>query len=120
MADIPLQDCVFTDAALTPASAGAAAGDTIPIANGERVILEVTNGSGSSITVTIAPAKSTVNVKDIGPVTVPSRTVSVGAGATKRIGPIPPGYVGASGKAAITYSATTDVTRAAFRVPTPA
>lgn len=119
MADIPVQDCVFTDAALTPAAAAAASGDTVPIAYGERVVLEVTNGSGSSITVTIAPAVASIYANGVGPVTIPSRVVTIGAGVTKRVGPIPAGYV-SEGRAAVSYSAVTDVTRAAFRVLSPA
>jgi hypothetical protein len=119
MPAIPIQTCVFTDAALTPASAAAAAGDTIAIAPGDRVVLEVTNGGGASITVTIAPAAATTTLKGVGAVTIPSRAVAVPAGASRRIGPIPQGYV-ADGVANVSYSATASVTRAAFRIPEPA
>lgn len=121
MADITPQSLLFTDAALTPSYAAAASGDQIPVGSDERIFLAVTNGGGSSINVTIAPVSATVNVGGVGPVAVPSRVVAVGAGVTKWIGPIPAGYVDqATGKASVSYSALTSVTRAAFRVPLPA
>ena len=119
MAAIPIQTCVFTDAALTPASAAAANGDTIAVVGDDRVVLEVTNGSGASINVTIAPVSASVTIRGVGPVTVPSRVVAVPAGATRRIGPIPQGYA-TDGVVGVAYSALTSVTRAAFRIPEPA
>lgn len=120
MADIPIQSPVFTDAGLTPAFNSAAAGDEVVVESGERVVVVVANGSGGSINVTIPAVSDTANVPGVGSVDVPDRVVAVPAGATREIGPIPSAYVGPNGKAAVNYSATSSVTRRAYRVPVPA
>ena len=75
-------------------------------ANTGKEFIEVKNGSGSSITVTL-DIKSTV---DGAAVTDPSFTVA--AGVTKAAGPFPTGIYNDSstGRAKATCSATTDVT----------
>lgn len=91
-------------------SSAAAGGDKVkPI--GDRVFFEVTNGGGSSITVTI-PSYSTVRGQAVA-----DRTVSVAASATKKI----PVYADlntnpSDGLASITYSAVTSVTVGAYRI----
>lgn len=84
-------------------------------ANTGKEFIEVKNGSGSSITVTL-DIKSTV---DSAAVTDP--TVSIAAGITKAIGPFPTGIYNDSstGRAKATCSATTDITIKALKL-TPA
>jgi hypothetical protein len=98
-------------AGLNPTFAAAgASGDKV--ACGERTWLHVKNGSASSITVTLA-ATGAVRGQ-----TVTSPTVSVPASGERMIGPLTADlFAGATdGLAAITYSATTTVTVAAFLI----
>jgi hypothetical protein len=104
---VPLQGLRFDDL-LVPATSG---GDDC--AGGAGVLLVVNNGSGSSITVTLA-VPETVD----GDLTVEDRAVSVVAGGMEMI-LVTDRYVDpATGRAAVTYSAVTTVTVGAFRVPT--
>ncbi|HEY5834980.1 hypothetical protein [Streptomyces sp.] len=90
--------------------AASAGGDKVqPV--GDRVFIEVTNGGGSSITVTV-PSYATVRGQAAA-----DRTVTIAASATKKI----PIYADlntnpADGLASITYSGVTTVTVGAYRV----
>lgn len=96
---------------LTRSLASAAVGGD-EFANDGKTFLEVANGSGSSITVTIA-TQMTVDGKAVA-----DDAISVGAGVTKQIGPFPPHiYNDANGKVQVTYSAVTTVTVGATRLP---
>lgn len=98
------------DVAGVAATAGAG-GDEF--ANTGQEFLEVKNGSGAPITVTL-DIKSTV---DGAAVTDP--TVTVAAGVTKIIGPFPPSIYNDSGtgRAKVTYSDVTTVTVKALKCP---
>lgn len=73
--------------------------------------LEVINGSGAGITVTIA----TPNTVD--GLAVTDRTVTIAAGARQKIGPFPTSiYNNANSKVSVTYSAVTTVTVGLFKV----
>lgn len=90
-------------------AAASAGGDKCPPL--DRSWIEVTNGGGSSITVTI-PSYAAVRGQAAA-----DRTVTIAAGATKKI----PLYSDlntnpADGLAAITYSGVTTVTVAAYRI----
>lgn len=85
-------------------------GDTAPNPNG-NLLLEVVNGSGGSITATIAAVQTSRPAEGPYPaMTVANIAVAVGAGATKLIGPIPAAYNDSNGNIAITYSSATSVT----------
>lgn len=116
MADITVNDIVMSGVI---ASFGAAAsGDTIPIAGDDRVYLEVINANGASINVTITKQTTSVNVPGEGSVTLSNRVVAVADGTRKKIGPFNSSDIDpTNGKVSIAWSATTGVTRAAFRVP---
>jgi hypothetical protein len=94
---------------VTTTAAAASGGDTF--VNNGKTWVRVVNGSGSPITVT---ANSLVNCNmghdhDIA--------VSVGAGATKEIGPFPMDRFNSSaGAVSLTYSAVTDVTVGAISI----
>ncbi|MCX5601626.1 hypothetical protein OOK29_26090 [Streptomyces phaeochromogenes] len=95
---------------LNSTSAAAGGGDKVK-PQGDHVWIEVTNGSGGSINVTI-PSYPTVRGQ-----AVTDRVVAVAASATKKI----PIYEDlntnpADGLAAITYSAVTSVTVGAYRL----
>lgn len=98
---------------LTPATTAASGGgDTIAPASlsDDRTFLYVNNGSGASITVTVAdPGKTPAGNSGTAP------AVTVAAGAVSLI-PIATGSINATtGLASVTYSAVTTVTVAAVR-----
>jgi hypothetical protein len=111
MALLALQS--MTAAGLAPATVSAAGGgDTVALASStdDRSFLEVINGGGSPITVTVADPGATPAGN---PATV--TPISVAASATKLI-PLSPNSVNTStGVISITYSAVTTVTVAAVR-----
>lgn len=111
MARTALSVQTITRAGITP-SYSAANADGHSIQNSEaNFILHVKNGSGSSITVTIATAAQ------IDGLDVSDRTVTVGAGAEKVIGTFPQSiYNQSDGTVNVDFSAVTSVTVAAFKV----
>jgi hypothetical protein len=87
-----------------PASA-AVGGDALTNTGSE--FLKYTNGSVSSITITIAFGPGGV----IDGQTATNRTVTVAAGATQFIGPFPPNeYNDVNGRVVLTYSGVTSLT----------
>jgi hypothetical protein len=119
MADITVQDASFAGVALN--FVAAAAGDAIPMAATDHVCLIVNNGSGDSINVTLTAATTSATVGGYGSVTLADKVVAVAAGTIKSIGPIPAAYISTTtGKVALAWSATTDITRTAVKVGAPA
>lgn len=81
------------------------------LANSGKEFLHIKNGAVSSITVTIE-TPGTVDGQAVA-----DRTVTIGAGAEKMIGPFPPQtYNQDSGEVYVDYSAITTVTVGAFRL----
>ena len=111
MALLTLQ--TMTAAGLVPTTTAAAGGgDTVALASAtdSTSYLQVTNGSGSPITVTLVDPGATPAGN-----TTTAPAVSVAAGATKLF-PLNPALVNPStGVINITYSAVTTVTVAAIR-----
>lgn len=96
-----------TLAAPVAASAG---GDKV--APNDRGFLDVNNGSGASITVTVDVPGNTKYGQ-----AAPDVAVAIAAGARRRIGPFPADLAqAADGLVAITYSAVTSVTVEALQV----
>src|SRR5687768_17600312 len=95
----------ITNAGVVKAALAAAAAGGDQFANNGKTFLEVANGSGGAITVTIAAQRacdfgSTHNIAN-----------SVAAGATEIMGPFDPSrYSDASGFCQITYSGVTSLT----------
>lgn len=109
MATLTYQRPAIDGTTLTMAAA-AAGGDKVAPNNDGFVL--VTNGGGSSITVTVAVPG---NAKYGG--ALPDVAVSVAAGASKLIGPFPFDLADpADGLVALTYSGVTTVTVAAITV----
>ncbi len=78
--------------------------------NTGKEFLEVANGSGGSINVIIGAYVDSTSITAF-------KTIAVGAGARKKIGPFPTSpYNDASGYVQITYSAVTSVTVAVYYV----
>lgn len=101
----------ITTTGLTPSFASAAGGgDSFQSGGGEHV--EVVNGGGGSINVTIAAqqACNTFGVSNAAHDIV----VAVGAGVRKKIKVPPYGYVDANGRVQLTYSGVTSVTVGVF------
>lgn len=74
-------------------------------ANDGRTFLDVNNGSGSSLTVTFTTPGT------VGGVAIENPTVTVAAGARKRIGPFDPSvFNAADGNVDVAFSATTTIT----------
>ncbi len=110
MADLDLTAVpVATGVADVAAAAVAAAGggDTAPVGPGR--FLYVNNGSGGSITVTVATPGSVAGLA------ISDTAVAVAAGDIALI-PLANVHRGANGRAAITYSGVTDLTVAAFEL----
>lgn len=97
-------------AGLNPTFAAAAGGgDEFP--NTGREFLEVINGGGGAITVTV----TTTGTVDGEPIA--DRAVSVPAGERRRIGPFPTGtFNAADGNVDVAYSGVTTVTVGVFRL----
>lgn len=92
----------------SPVAASAGGDKVAPV--GDRVWVEVTNGGGSSITVTI-PSYATVRGQAAA-----DRTVTIAASATKKIPLFAELNTNPSdGLASISYSGVTTVTVAAYR-----
>jgi hypothetical protein len=96
----------LTTLQITPAGAAntlaAAAGGGDTFVPDDRTYLEVNNGSGGAITVTLAAVQTASDHNSV----IPANAVSVGAGARVNIGPLPASiYTGA-----ITYSGVTSLT----------
>lgn len=94
-----------------PTSASAAGGGDQAANPKGKLYLRVTNGGGSSITVTLTAAITTRPSDGTFPATTfGNQAVVVANGATKIIGPIPPAFNDGNGNVQITYSAVTSVT----------
>jgi hypothetical protein len=97
----------------------ASAGDELPNDSSGRTLACVTNGAGSSMTVTVTPATTSISVPGRGTLTKSNGGGTVTNGTTKCFGPFPTLYNNSSGRVAFTYSTNTSVTIGGFRVPQP-
>lgn len=95
----------------TPATPTATTGDTF--LNTGREVVELVNGSGSPVVVTIDVQRTT----DGDGATVTDPTVTVAAGARKFVGPFPASYNDASGLVKITFASVTSNTITVLKVP---
>jgi hypothetical protein len=110
MAVLSLQAITAGGLAATYPTASAG-GDKVPL-GAANIFLHVKNGGASSVTVTITTQANTYKG-----LTVPDRTVTVGAGTDKFIGPIDASlHADINQQASVGYSATTSVTVAALRI----
>lgn len=111
MAVLTATSLVRTGINPVPTTAADALGDEVANPGGDIAFI-VKNDSVSSITVTL-------DIRAAGPdgAAVTDPTVTVGAGATRMVGPFPTGiYNDASGRAKITYSDVTTVYVLAVRL----
>lgn len=96
--------------AVTTLQSADVAGETFE--PGDRVALWVKNGSGASITVTVAvPGKTKYGVDN------PDLAVTIAAGTEQAVGPFPADLADpADGRVHVTYSSVTTVTRRLVRL----
>lgn len=108
----------IVEAGITPTYAAASAGgDTAKNENGD-MHLEVVNGGGASIDVTVPAQVTSFITPGAGATTKSDRVVAVGAGARAKFGPFgPQAFNDSNNNIAITYSGVTSVTIGAFRQP---
>lgn len=98
-------------------AAASAGGDTVANPRGNTII-RITNGGGSTITATLAAQVTTRPADGTFPAqTVSNAAVSIAAGVTRLIGPVPPAYNDGNGLIQLTYSAVTSVTVEAYDLP---
>ncbi|MEO8483328.1 MAG: hypothetical protein ABI634_14035 [Acidobacteriota bacterium] len=101
----------ITKAGITPTFAAAAGGgDSFQFGGNEHV--EVVNGGGGGINVTV-PAQQACGTFGVSN-TAHDIVVAVGAGARAKIKVPPVGYVDANGRVQLTYSGVTTVTVGIF------
>jgi hypothetical protein len=116
MAALTVQTVLETG--VVPTAQAVSASDTFANPDGD-VIIEVTNGSGGTLTVGIAaaagadlvvPGRGTMEKADGGG--------TLTNGQVKAFGPFPPaGFNNSSGNVTVTFSATTSVTCKVLKVP---
>lgn len=81
-----------------------------------RSFVDVLNGGGGSINVTVAGVQETVRVPGVGELDVPDIVVAVAAGARKSIGPFGAAYTAADGTVTAAFSGVSSVTAAAVKL----
>jgi hypothetical protein len=107
---LTIQTVGIAGATISTAAANAD-GNSIVADEAAKVILQVANGGGSSITVTI-PATGKAYGIDLE-----DQTITVAAGATKHIAGLEPGaFQQTDGTVYVNYSGVSSVTVAAFRI----
>jgi len=115
MALLTVQNIVAAGIAQTYGSASTS--DTFTDDGTERTFIHVKN-SGTIKALTVVPAQATTNVPGVGPVTVPTMSVSIpGTTGDKMIGPFPAAYINSSGLVTVTLDSATGVTVAAIKLP---
>lgn len=114
MAALTIQ--TIADTGIVPSLASVNTGDTVADDGTARTFVEVSNGGGSSINVTVPAQQTSVVVPGVGSLTVSDIVVAVASGARKLIGPFSRAYINTSGNVTLNYSATTSVTAGAFKL----
>lgn len=105
----------FAEAGFTPSLVAAAAGGDTIVNDDGKTILHVVNGGGASINVTITAQTTNASNNTFGSLTKGNIVVAVPAGQQRFIGPFPKAaFNQTNGQVAISYSAVTSVTVAAY------
>lgn len=104
------------DTGIVPSLTAASASDTVADDGTNRTFVEVANGGGSSINVTIPAQQTSVQVPGVGVLTVADQVVAVANGARKLIGPFSRAFINTAGNVTLNFSGTTSVTVGAFKL----
>lgn len=114
MAAMSIQTVV--DTGLTPSLSAAANGDTVADDGTARTYVEVANGGGGSINVTVPAQQASVQVPGAGVLAIADIVIAVAAGARKLIGPFTRAYINTAGNVTLNYSGVSSVTAGAFKL----
>lgn len=114
MAVMTIQTIV--DSGLAASYTAANTGDTAADDGTGRMFIEVVNGAGAPITVTVPAQTTTVVVPGAGSMAISDITVSVTNGTTKKIGPFTRAYINTAGNVTVNYSSATTITSGAFKL----
>ena len=114
MAELTIQQITEAGGSVTY-SAAAGGGDTAD--NGGSTFLNIKNGGGSEVTVTITAQTTSVESSIYGDLTKANASIAIESGAEAFIGPFKPSsFNNTDGEIAITYSGVTSVTIAALYI----
>ncbi len=114
MATLTPVSAALTGATFSPAAASGG-GDQFANPRGSA-FLYVKNGSGGSLSVTMAAVMTTRPAEGAYPaMTVGNNVVAVPAGAERLIGPVPSAYNDGNGNVQLTYSGVTSLTVAVIQ-----
>ena len=114
MAELTIQQITEAGGSVTY-SAAAGGGDTAD--NGGSTFLNIKNGGGSEITVTITAQTTSVESSIYGDLTKANASIAIAASGEAFIGPFKPSsFNNTDGEIAITYSGVTSVTIAALYI----
>jgi hypothetical protein len=115
MATLTPTELAQAGTAIAPVAAAASGGDSFP--NDGNTILIVETGA-TACTVSINPTESSVNISGVGPTTVPAISQLIAINSQYAFGPFPPRvWNDGQGRVGVGYSAVTNVTVRAVRVP---
>jgi hypothetical protein len=104
------------DTGITPSLAAATSSDTVADDGTNRTYVEVVNGGGGSINVTVPSQQANTQVPGVGVLAVPDIVVAVTNGTRRFIGPFTRAYINTSGNVTLNFSGVTSVTVGAFKV----
>ncbi len=120
MAELTVQEIKLYDTAgategIIPTYAAAASGGD-SFVNTERTFVQIKNGSGGAITVTVAPAETEFFKDGHGAIPVDTISLTVPATTGDKMLPMPHASYAAGGKTSMTYSGVTTLTVGVFKL----
>ena len=104
------------DTGITPSLVSVASSDNFADDGSARTFVEVVNGAGAPINVTIPAQQTSVVVPGVGSLAVADIVVSVTNAQRRLIGPFSRAYINNSGFVTLNFSSITTITAGAFRV----
>lgn len=108
----------ISQAGLVESLANATASDDFDDDGQQQTYIEVANASAAATIVTIPAQTVTQYVPGVGLLPIPNLTITVAAGQRRKIGPFTAPYINLSNRRVTAqFSATTNVTVGAFRLP---
>jgi hypothetical protein len=118
MAALTPQQIVTTGNGVKPIYGTAnSGGDTLAQESKARRFVHYKNGSGGTLTITVAKQVSTLPVSGYGSVAISDITCAIPAGEERMLGPFSDAYKDGNGNINFTYSGVTSLTVAAIELP---